>query len=158
MLTPNSAGLGYLHIVKSQQVDAREFELYGFDNVTLPVAEGGTEGGPGTVEGVAVRNIFNMTSRHRIPWPMLGRQEKYVVFCIDRFVLYWGEFLRRPDAKQDPQFATIKHIYDTAVNKFVDSNSQDPATATATAASSTTARAAKSGKVPKTKQSKSSKP
>jgi hypothetical protein len=30
-----------------------------------------------------------------------------------RFVHYWGEFLRHPDAAQDPQHAAIRSMYET---------------------------------------------
>lgn len=31
-----------------------------------------------------------------------------------RFVATWGEFLQRPDAANDPQFNTIKQMYEVA--------------------------------------------
>lgn len=30
------------------------------------------------------------------------------------FVQHWGEFLRRDDAKKDPQYKTILNMYETA--------------------------------------------
>jgi hypothetical protein len=31
-----------------------------------------------------------------------------------RFVHYWGEFLRHPDAANDPQYPSIRSMYETA--------------------------------------------
>jgi hypothetical protein len=36
-------------------------------------------------------------------------------WCAAKFMDYWGTFLQRPDAQRDPQYATIRHIYDTAM-------------------------------------------
>ena len=35
-------------------------------------------------------------------------------WCADRFVQHWGQFLQREDAKSDPQFKTILHMYEAA--------------------------------------------
>ena len=66
-------GLGYLHIIKNQKINAREFESYGYDTVTNSRNE--------SIEGIAIHNIFNMTSSYSIAWPMMSRNEKYIVFC-----------------------------------------------------------------------------
>lgn len=39
------------------------------------------------------------------------------LWCTERFVVTWGEFLKRPDAKRDPQYETIKKMYQTATSK-----------------------------------------
>jgi hypothetical protein len=36
------------------------------------------------------------------------------VWSTERFVVTWGEFLRRPDAAQDAQYGTIKEMYAVA--------------------------------------------
>ena len=38
----------------------------------------------------------------------------FLIIVIIRFLISWGEFLKREDAKQDPQFPTIKHMYEVA--------------------------------------------
>ena len=139
-------GLGYLHIIKNQKINAREFESYGYDTVTNSRNE--------SIEGIAIHNIFNMTSSYSIAWPMMSRNEKYIVFCIDHFVKYWGEFLKRSDAKLDVQYDTIKHIYDTAVSKFVDTPSASSSSSSSSNKDTSTKsnvnnKKSKSGKVSK---------
>lgn len=91
-----NAGLAYLHIIKSKGISTDDFESYfkaGFD-------------------------IFNLIpgASPKVIWPVMGEDEvtDVKVWCVSKFVEYWKEFLSRKDAKHDPQYETIKNIYETA--------------------------------------------
>ena len=47
-----------------------------------------------------------------LAWPT----GEWTSWSSDRFVQYWGKFLKRKDAKADPQYQTIKSMYITATN------------------------------------------
>jgi hypothetical protein len=64
-------------------------------------------------------------------------------------VFFWGEFLKRDDALNDPQYATIKKMYETAT-------AGSPTTTTATTKPDSNASNAKSKKKAKTAASKKS--
>ncbi len=53
-----------------------------------------------------------------------------------RFTLYWGLFLDRKDANLDPQYNTIKSLYDTVANSAQRGNQEQPGTSKTTTQSS----------------------
>ncbi len=42
---------------------------------------------------------------------------RWKIWSSDRFVWLWGSFLARLDAPSDPQYATIKTMFETATKK-----------------------------------------
>jgi hypothetical protein len=38
----------------------------------------------------------------------------YKIWASNRFLFFWGEFIRHPDAKRDPQYSTILATYEAA--------------------------------------------
>ena len=78
-------------------------------------------------------------SLNKINWPTTGRYCQFMIFysssiftilnsllhyfCVrwkewsaNRFTEYWGAFLKREDATLDPQYPTIKHLYETVAS------------------------------------------
>ncbi len=43
---------------------------------------------------------------------MIMQYCRWKSWCTDRFVSYWGEFVNRSDALKDPQYSTIKNMYE----------------------------------------------
>ena len=41
----------------------------------------------------------------------------YIHRSSTRFAHHWSAFLNKPDAELDPQYSSIKHIYDTVMSK-----------------------------------------
>lgn len=39
------------------------------------------------------------------------------VWAASRFIFFWGQFLKHPNAMQDPQYDTIKKTYDAVSKK-----------------------------------------
>lgn len=87
-------GLSYLHVIRNTAIVSGDFDF--FYNTGS--------------------DIFHLIDNDQIHWPILakGTNDELKVWCVTMFVEYWGEFLNRKDAKDDPQYDTIKSIYNTA--------------------------------------------
>jgi len=46
----------------------------------------------------------------------LYSQNSFKLWASNRFLFFWGEFLRHPDAPRDPQHTAIKSMYETATS------------------------------------------
>ena len=44
--------------------------------------------------------------------------ERMKSYSVQRFLVLWGEFLKRPEAKADPQYKSIEKIYKTATKSL----------------------------------------
>ena len=66
---------------------------------------------------------------------------KWKEWSANRFTEYWGAFLKREDAALDPQYPTIKHLYDTVTAAAAAQSPQtksSPGTDTGTSAGTST--------------------
>jgi hypothetical protein len=86
-----NAGLGHAHLVQSKTVERRS----GVGGFLLPLSG----------------DIFTTIMDNPVDWPVDRAGKEW---CADQFVVYWGQFLNREDARLDPQFKAIKSMYDTA--------------------------------------------
>ena len=87
--------------------------VYLMKNLILAHSEGGTQA---RFLPEIVPDVYG--TLEKIDWPSSNRyadrsaSDTYVKWSSLRFLKYWGEFLKRKDAKEDAQYATIKQMYD----------------------------------------------
>ncbi len=69
-------------------------------------------------EDIVLQDVVDdlLKTKDLIEWPASGQRWKE--WSAQRFLIHWGEFLKRPDAARDPQFSTIEGLYLSTTNKL----------------------------------------
>lgn len=80
-------GLGHLHLIQTKNPAL-------LSSLALPLP-----------------SVDHFKSVPRIQWP----GEKWKDWCSERWIFAWGGFLNHTDAKSDPQFGTIRKMYDSVL-------------------------------------------